>query len=59
MQKLIKMKPIKLGTKKYKGKVYKTASELYNKGFKNCYYEYSELSEIKKDNFDQKLNLYT
>ena len=59
MQKLIKMKPINLGTKKYKEKLCNTASELYNKGFKNCYYEYSELSEIKKDNFDQKLNLYT
>ena len=31
------------------------ASELYNKRFKNYYYEYNELSEVKKDKLGQKL----
>ena len=31
------------------------ASELYNKRFKNYYYEYNELSEAKKDKLGQKL----
>ena len=31
------------------------ASELYNKRFENYYYEYNELSEVKKDKLGQKL----
>ena len=52
MQKLIKMKPTKSG--KIKVKLYNTVSELYNKRFKS-YYEYNDLSDIKKDKLNQKL----
>ena len=36
--------------------MYNTVSKLYNKRFKNYYNEYNDLSDVKKDNLDQKFN---
>ena len=48
MQKLIKLKPIKLETMKDKEKGYNIVSELCNKSFENYYDEYDKLSDVKK-----------
>ena len=54
LQKLIKMKPINLGKIKEKEKVHNIVSELYNKRFENYYYDCNELSDVKKDELEQK-----
>ena len=54
MQKLIKMKPTKLGKIKEKEKVYNTVSQLYNNRFKIYYNECNELSDAKKDKLNKK-----
>ena len=46
LQKIIKMKPTKLG--KIKEKVYNIVSELYNKRFEKFYNEYNKLSDAKR-----------
>ena len=54
MQKLIKIKPTKLGN--IKEKLYNTASVLYDKMFENLYNECNELPNVKKDKPNEKFN---
>ena len=48
MQKVIKMKPIKLDNVKEKEKWYNRLRELFSKRFENYFDEYSELLDVKK-----------
>ena len=46
MQKVIKMKPIKLDNVKEKEKWYNRLSELFSKRFENYFDEYNELLDV-------------
>ena len=52
---LQKLKPQNLDKIKENEEVHNTLSELYNKMFENCYAEYNNLSDVKKNKYNKKL----